>query len=149
MPGRLEQVGTHAEVYYRPATPFVASFFGDNNLIQGVRAKGGVQTALGLLDIGLTATDAGGPVLVSIRPELSGLCRETRRRRAQKEEAWRTLRATVRKVTFAGALTRVVVSPDIAPNLELLVKVTSTADTGGFASGDTVTIMLQEPRTCR
>src|SRR5438552_6024515 len=33
--GRFEQVGTPQQLYYHPATPFVASFVGDNNRIVG------------------------------------------------------------------------------------------------------------------
>ncbi len=37
--GRIEQVGTPAEVYERPATPFVAGFVGTSNLLQGAAAE--------------------------------------------------------------------------------------------------------------
>jgi putative spermidine/putrescine transport system ATP-binding protein len=33
--GRIEQVGTPADVYERPATPFVAGFVGTSNLVRG------------------------------------------------------------------------------------------------------------------
>lgn len=33
--GRIQQLGTAHEVYYRPASEFVARFFGDNNLVEG------------------------------------------------------------------------------------------------------------------
>src|SRR5205823_3488679 len=36
--GRVEQVGTPAEVYDRPATAFVADFIGTSNLVQGDEA---------------------------------------------------------------------------------------------------------------
>ena len=36
--GRIEQVGTPAEVYERPATPFVAGFVGTSNLLTGAAA---------------------------------------------------------------------------------------------------------------
>ncbi|RAG84463.1 spermidine/putrescine ABC transporter ATP-binding protein [Streptacidiphilus pinicola] len=36
--GRIEQVGTPAEVYERPATPFVAGFVGTSNLVEGETA---------------------------------------------------------------------------------------------------------------
>ncbi|HYI21765.1 MAG TPA: ABC transporter ATP-binding protein, partial [Candidatus Limnocylindrales bacterium] len=41
--GRIEQVGTPAEVYERPATSFVAGFVGTSNLITG----GAAETILG------------------------------------------------------------------------------------------------------
>ena len=37
--GRIEQVGTPAEVYERPATPFVAGFVGTSNLLSGAVAE--------------------------------------------------------------------------------------------------------------
>ncbi len=37
--GRIEQVGTPAEVYETPASPFVAGFVGTSNLISGEVAK--------------------------------------------------------------------------------------------------------------
>jgi putative spermidine/putrescine transport system ATP-binding protein len=37
--GRIEQVGAPAEVYERPATPFVAGFVGTSNLLRGDVAK--------------------------------------------------------------------------------------------------------------
>ena len=35
--GRFEQVGTPQELYYHPATPFVAAFVGANNRVGGTR----------------------------------------------------------------------------------------------------------------
>jgi len=37
--GRFEQVGTPQELYYRPATPFVAGFVGANNRVAGTAAR--------------------------------------------------------------------------------------------------------------
>jgi putative spermidine/putrescine transport system ATP-binding protein len=37
--GRIEQVGTPAEIYERPATPFVAGFVGTSNLLTGAAAR--------------------------------------------------------------------------------------------------------------
>ncbi|MGW2821891.1 ABC transporter ATP-binding protein [Streptomyces sp. NPDC001443] len=51
--GRIEQVGTPAEIYERPATPFVASFVGTSNLLEGDAARQIV----------------GAPGTYSIRPE--------------------------------------------------------------------------------
>ncbi|WP_052439064.1 ABC transporter ATP-binding protein [Streptacidiphilus jiangxiensis] len=43
--GRIEQVGTPAEVYERPATPFVAGFVGTANLLAGDAAAAVLGTA--------------------------------------------------------------------------------------------------------
>lgn len=37
--GRIEQVGSPADVYERPATPFVAGFVGTSNLLSGQTAR--------------------------------------------------------------------------------------------------------------
>ena len=51
--GRIEQVGTPKDLYYRPQTRFVAGFFGDNNLIEGVVSASGdrIETKLGTLPL--------------------------------------------------------------------------------------------------
>ena len=48
--GKILQLGSPTEVYYRPRSEFVARFFGDNNLIEGRLGVGGaVETPLGAL----------------------------------------------------------------------------------------------------
>jgi len=61
--GRIEQAGPPLDLYRRPATPFVASFLGEANLLEvgleveleaaGPGGARGVATPLGSLDIGL------------------------------------------------------------------------------------------------
>ena len=43
--GRVERVGTPAEVYERPATGFVAGFVGTSNVLGGGGASGGGRPA--------------------------------------------------------------------------------------------------------
>jgi ABC-type spermidine/putrescine transport systems, ATPase components len=65
--GRIEQVGTPEEVYYRPATEFVAQFLGQTNIFTAT-ATGGreIMTPLGPINLD---REAIGDVLCSIRPE--------------------------------------------------------------------------------
>ena len=65
--GRIAQIGTPAELYYEPASPFAAEFFGEVNRIAGVARDGGVDTALGRIPANGMAE--GAPVEVFIRPE--------------------------------------------------------------------------------
>jgi len=67
--GRIQQVGSPAEVYHAPANSFVATFIGAPamNLLPGTAAGGWVRLATGS-EIAV-ATGAGGPVLLGIRPE--------------------------------------------------------------------------------
>lgn len=64
--GRIEQVGTPEEVYYRPRTLFVAQFLGRTNLLLS-QAHGDVATTpIGRIPID---RDIDGNVLLSLRPE--------------------------------------------------------------------------------
>ena len=65
--GRIEQIGTPEEVYYKPKTKFVAQFLGRTNIFQA-DANGGseVNTNLGPMQLNYNAK---GKVLCSIRPE--------------------------------------------------------------------------------
>jgi iron(III) transport system ATP-binding protein len=65
--GRLLQTGTPAELYCSPASPFVASFFGEVNELEGTVRDGQVETALGQFDAASLAD--GSAVRVLIRPE--------------------------------------------------------------------------------
>lgn len=65
--GRIEQIGTPEEVYYKPKTRFVAQFLGRTNLFE-VEAGGSdeIDTHIGPIKLDCTAC---GRVVCSIRPE--------------------------------------------------------------------------------
>jgi len=72
--GQLEQVGAPEEIYREPATPFVADFIGDTNLLDGRarRESGRTVVEVGGRDgirFNPAATVEEGDVSVSIRPE--------------------------------------------------------------------------------
>ena len=74
--GRIEQLASPAELYERPTTPFVASFIGENNRLQGRLAGQSAAEARVTLSGGdqvvaapASGFPAAGEVLLSIRPE--------------------------------------------------------------------------------
>ncbi|MFT0861209.1 ABC transporter ATP-binding protein [Ancylobacter sp. G4_0304] len=73
--GRLEQVATADQLYAEPATPFVATFVGEQNVLRGtlMRTVDGVatvETPLGRIEGVLRApVAAGAEALVMVRPE--------------------------------------------------------------------------------
>ena len=78
--GRVEQVGDGRSVYDHPATPFVASFVGENNGVAGVveeiaQGMATLNTAIGRLTgragAGLIP---GALATIFVRPEALGLC---------------------------------------------------------------------------
>ncbi|HLG74501.1 MAG TPA: ABC transporter ATP-binding protein [Chloroflexota bacterium] len=101
--GRVEQVGTPAEVYEAPSSEFVADFIGSTNLLPGV-VRG---SPLGVVDVELD-----GGAVVSI-PADAGLAAGARVKVLAKPEAVRlvpapggTLHGTLSAVAYLGAVTQ-------------------------------------------
>jgi putative spermidine/putrescine transport system ATP-binding protein len=68
--GRIEQMGSPAEMYSAPATPFVAEFIGTMNRLEGTVVDGGVEHAGTTLRIDAAQERPRGErVLVLVRPE--------------------------------------------------------------------------------
>ena len=68
--GRIEQLGSPQNVYYRPATQFAARFLGFRNLIPAVvLGPNKVRTALGDFEVADTMRPSGSKVTLLIRPE--------------------------------------------------------------------------------
>ena len=68
--GRIEQRAAPAALYAAPASPWVAGFVGDANLVLGHAAGDHARTAVGPVAL---ATEATGPVEVLVRPEALAL----------------------------------------------------------------------------
>ena len=80
--GRFEQVGTPQELYYHPATPFVAAFVGENNRVEGnvLRVDGDIAEAATATGMRIRARRAGAlaagdKIAAFIRPESIVLAR--------------------------------------------------------------------------
>jgi putative spermidine/putrescine transport system ATP-binding protein len=68
--GRIEQMGSPAEMYSAPATPFVAEFIGTMNRLEGTVVDGGVEHAGITLQVDAArGRPRGQRVLVLVRPE--------------------------------------------------------------------------------
>jgi putative spermidine/putrescine transport system ATP-binding protein len=100
--GRIEQIGTPAEIYNFPATPFVASFVGTLNLIAGKV----VEAATGRLSVEgqevraakpITEARDGSTVTLALRPEAIELGEGGGSNR---------LRGTIEDVSFLGSIVR-------------------------------------------
>ncbi|WP_257300735.1 ABC transporter ATP-binding protein [Haloarchaeobius sp. FL176] len=97
--GRVEQVGTPREVYREPASRFVASFVGENNLFDGERVDGGVRVDGSTFTVeGLDAAgpDTGGHATLCVRPE-----------HLRRDAAENRFAVTVEQSEFLGEATRV------------------------------------------
>jgi ABC-type Fe3+/spermidine/putrescine transport system ATPase subunit len=94
--GRIEQIGAPNEVYRRPASPFVARFVGDANVIPVEVEPGDDGTAevtVGGHRFRTPASDVSGPAWLVLRPEVVGVSAPTDDR---------ALRGVVRDLSFRG-----------------------------------------------
>ena len=100
--GRIEQVGTPAEIYERPSTSFVAGFVGTSNVLQG-------ETARRIM---------GHDSAYSVRPEKIQLARPE----DPIPDGHVVATGMVAEVVYAGASTRFVVDIDDGPRFVVLAQ---------------------------
>jgi len=117
--GRIEQIGSPAEIYEHPATAFVAGFVGVSNLCEGALAER------------LT----GSPEPFAIRPEKIVLTRNAAAAPADHV----AVPGRVAGATYLGATTRYTVALDVGGILSV-VRQNSGADPAAPAPGDAVTL---------
>jgi iron(III) transport system ATP-binding protein/putative spermidine/putrescine transport system ATP-binding protein len=119
--GRVEQVATPRAIYEQPMTPFVASFVGTTNLIEGVvrdRVDGVMQVAFGGGVVRVRGGD-GRPdekVVLSLRPEALRLLEPGEAVPA----GWATLYGTPGEVEYLGPVTRFTVALADGTQLHLM-----------------------------
>jgi spermidine/putrescine transport system ATP-binding protein len=113
--GRFEQLGTPQQLYYQPATAFVAGFVGNNNRFEGtIESRNGEQVLLrtasgmGLWSQRQGGLDVGQSAILFIRPEAIEIGRSPREL-PEGEPAWS---ATVQSVLFDGGNSTVLVLED-------------------------------------
>jgi len=118
--GEMVQVGSPRDIYFKPATEFVAGFIGHTNILHG-RLDAAVNDAAGLWSVGLTSggslrarADAGtqADVALSIRPEdivLSG--------DAADDTAMNVLKGTVASASFLGNVVHYEIDTGTGPAL--------------------------------
>ncbi|MGQ0832533.1 MAG: ABC transporter ATP-binding protein [Microthrixaceae bacterium] len=113
--GWVEQIGSPVEIYHRPATPFVAGFIGEANLLRGTvegRTAGVATVSVpgGSVQVPDVA-GATGAVLVMVRPERVSVGR------AAPGDPAVGIPATVREIIFRGATIHVELAASDGANL--------------------------------
>jgi spermidine/putrescine transport system ATP-binding protein len=148
--GRIQQIGSPREVYYRPSSEFVARFFGENNLVVGT--LGPMEGDLRLLQTSV------GPVLCSVagQPEMAALTAGTRAFAVCRPEAVHMdgdgdadanaencVAATVCEVSFGGASTMASAAARCDGGVVLRARLPSQPDGGQLVAGQSVTLRFR------
>lgn len=108
--GRIEQVGSPAEIYETPRTSFVAAFIGDTNFLEG-EVLGLVESEYcqvkiadipGLICFNDKSMKPGNPVYLSIRPEKIHISRD----RPEESPLRNIVPAVVEDMIYLGSTTK-------------------------------------------
>ncbi|MGW5234029.1 ABC transporter ATP-binding protein [Streptomyces nodosus] len=124
--GRVEQLGSPADLYENPRTTFVANFLGTSNLIEAevdsrsggsiVLKAGGGRLSLPEARCSAPAT-AGGKVLVGVRPEKISLTHADDA--GEIPEGRNRITGTVADSSFIGVSTQYVIDSPVCPGFEV------------------------------
>jgi spermidine/putrescine transport system ATP-binding protein len=136
--GRIEQVGTPAEVYEDPATVFVADFLGISNLMEAEvtgSCSGGCSVSVGdfTLTAGCGETSARGPVKVVARPERLALLTHG----ADRDNC---LPGMVERTVYVGANLQVMCR--LATGVQLQATITNDGQENGLEQGTPISVHI-------
>jgi spermidine/putrescine transport system ATP-binding protein len=142
--GRLVQVGTPHDVYYRPVNEYVARFFGDNNLVNGrIGMRDGpnraIETPIGTFRClvedqpAVGAANVGQPASMVVRPEAI-------RPALPHEQADNSVEVEVEDISFGGPNTHIRIRPVSHPGSPLKMRMSSSAGALPFQRGDLVRV---------
>lgn len=127
--GRVEQLGTPAELYENPRTTFVANFLGTSNLIEAeVDSRSGGEIVLraggGKLVLPEARTSApaaaGGKVLIGVRPEKISLTHADDA--GEIPEGRNRITGRIADSSFIGVSTQFVVDSPVCSDFEVYVQ---------------------------
>lgn len=133
--GKLEQLGTPVDVYEHPATPFIASFVGRTNRLEGA-AQGDGRVAIGSMEVRVPGRP-GGAVEIMIRPHRMRLV-EVDAGEDVAVEGVNRVSGRLTRVTFVGDLLQYHVDVDGA---EIVVEAASDHRRGFRKAGTPVAVL--------
>jgi ABC-type Fe3+/spermidine/putrescine transport system ATPase subunit len=119
--GRVEQIASPRAIYEQPETPFVASFVGTTNLIEGAvqaGADGALEVAFGggVMRARSTRHKAGEKVVLSLRPEALRLLAANE----APPSGWASLTGQLGEIEYLGPVTRFTVTLADGTPLQLM-----------------------------
>ena len=146
--GRFEQVGTPQELYYQPATPFVAGFVGANNRFAGkaARVEGDIVDLVTPQGFAVAAKAsgtiaAGNVVEAFVRPEVIQLARNA----AELPAATQCFAGRVASLLFDGANSAVLVREE-ATHAEIRIALPQTGRFADLRVDETIAFGFDEAR---
>jgi spermidine/putrescine transport system ATP-binding protein len=136
--GRIEQVGTPADVYESPSTVFVADFLGISNLMDATavrRGAGFCEVAVGDFKLRAACGELGasGPVRIVARPERLELLEHG-------TEAENCVPGMIERTVYVGASLQVIVR--LATGAQLQASIANTGEGDAYRQGTPVAVQI-------
>jgi putative spermidine/putrescine transport system ATP-binding protein len=138
--GRVQQVGAQEDLYERPATPFVARFIGNSNLLEGRREGAMFRTESGTSIALAGRYDGAGPATLALRPERITV--------AQGSGARGQARGTVLLSSYMGATVEHVIALDSQAQLIVRGASSGPGATPRLSAGETVALTWPDTSEC-
>ncbi|AEI80740.1 spermidine/putrescine ABC transport system ATP-binding protein PotA [Cupriavidus necator N-1] len=141
--GKIEQLGTPSDLYFRPRTLFVADFLGESNLFEGtVTEVRGDHVEVALAQGGAVAhavtnapVAAGGKVRIMVRPQNIAM--------ANGVTAANAVSGKVLDSMITGSLTKLYVESDAAGQAPVVLSYPTSMGASRHAVGQQVTLTWQ------
>jgi spermidine/putrescine transport system ATP-binding protein len=135
--GKIQQIDSPKEIYFKPSCYFAAKFMGENNLIEGTitgtgRGKVRIATAVGEFACSsknsAAGFETGREVFMVIRPENIFIFKGGERSYENSMDAY------VKRAVFIGSEEKIILGTKSLPDLEIMVK--SHSYESGFHRGE-------------
>lgn len=142
--GAIEQLGTPADLYFRPRTLFVADFLGESNLLRGVVSSvDGETLTVGLERQGVTgqALSNGAPVRAGQKVTL--MLRPQNLRVEAAREAGPSLTGKLLDVMVTGSLTKLYLDTGVADAEPIVVAYPTRRQAEHYAIGQSLSVSWQ------
>ncbi len=141
--GRIEQLGTPADLYFRPRSVFAADFLGESNLLDGTVTSVGSELAIGLHGGRITvpavgngaAFTPGQPVKLLVRPQNVVVSRGA--------ATGAPLAAEVTEVMITGSLTKLYLRAEVAGETPLGAAFPTSQHGASYRRGESVSLGWQ------
>ncbi|AHC50033.1 ABC transporter ATP-binding protein [Achromobacter xylosoxidans] len=142
--GAIEQLGTPADLYFRPRTLFVADFLGESNLLQGeVTAVDGATLTVRLAHQGVSGQALSNGATVKVGQKVTLMLRPQNLQAGPAEAHGRALTGKLLDVMVTGSLTKLYLdsgAPDSAP---LVVAYPTRRQAEQYAIGQPLSVTWQ------
>ncbi|ODA19222.1 spermidine/putrescine ABC transporter ATP-binding protein, partial [Achromobacter xylosoxidans] len=142
--GAIEQLGTPADLYFRPRTLFVADFLGESNLLRGeVTAIDGPTLTVRLAQQGVTGQALSNGAAIKVGQKVTLMVRPQNLQAGPAREHGQALTGRLLDVMVTGSLTKLYLdsgAPDSAP---LVVAYPTRRQAEQYAIGQPLSVTWQ------